>query len=179
MIVSPSTRRFSRKTPCVLGCCGPMLTMNWSVSSSWISTPLGKQRQALGIAAARERLAQSLKSLGTFKFVPNGLDFLGAEMLAVALVDPAGKDLGRSFVVRLEKILAEREISEALPHQDALQLGVAREAHAHHVIDLALLEIGPTIHMIERGNLAGPFGLGGAHPQLDQLPLALGAESSW
>ena len=53
----------------MLGCCGPMLMMNWSVSSSLTSTPLGQQVLALG-SSPLERLAQSLKSLGTFMFVP-------------------------------------------------------------------------------------------------------------
>src|SRR5579883_807720 len=38
MIFSPSSTTRIRKTPCVLGCCGPMLTMNgsvWMVMAVW------------------------------------------------------------------------------------------------------------------------------------------------
>ena len=37
--VSPSSSSTSRSTPCVLGCCGPMLTVIVSVRTSAISGP--------------------------------------------------------------------------------------------------------------------------------------------
>ena len=37
--VSPSSSRTSRSTPCVLGCCGPMLMVITSVLMSGIATP--------------------------------------------------------------------------------------------------------------------------------------------
>ena len=128
----------------------------------------GQQRLALGVVAAGE-LGPILEVLGDLHVGAVGIDLLGPEVLAEALLDAAVEDLGRPLVVRLEEVLAEREVRVAFPHEDALQLGVAGEPDAHHVVDFAFLEIGPAPDVIERGNLALPLGLGGAHPQLDQL----------
>ena len=92
-------------------------------------------------------------------------------MLAEALVNPAGEDLGRALVIRLEEILAHRVVSVAVPHEDALQLGMPGEMHAHHVVDFALLEVGTAPDLVERRHDAPALGLVGADPQLDQLPL--------
>src|SRR5262245_40223968 len=53
-ITSPSVRSTSRKTPCVLGCCGPMLTSISSVRTSnsmtvWSS---GVWRRAVSVTVA-------------------------------------------------------------------------------------------------------------------------------
>ena len=54
-----------------------------------------------------------------------GVELLGAEVLAGPL-DAAVEDLRRPLVVGLEEVLAERVVGVAVPHEDALQLGVAR-----------------------------------------------------
>ena len=72
-MVSPSTRKFMRNTPWVEGCCGPMLTMNWSVSSCVTSAPLGSKNLPL-VSSPGSSVFQPLYSLGTLKLVPWGLN---------------------------------------------------------------------------------------------------------
>ena len=48
--------------------------------------------------------------------------------------------------------------------------GCPGEADPHHVVDFALLEVGPAIHVIERRDFALAFGFGGSNPQLDHRP---------
>ena len=148
------------------------------MSSSATSTPPGSSVLPLG-SSPLERLGPVLVVLGDLHVGAEGVDLLGAEVLAEALVDPAGEDLGRALVIGLEEILAERVIGVSLPHEDALQLGVSGEADAHHVVDFALLEVGPAIDLVERRDHALPLGLVGADPQLDQRRRAWSVLSSW
>ena len=78
------------------------------------------------------------------------------------------KTLVGPFVIGFEEVLAERVVGVAVPHQDALQLGVPGEPDAHHVVDLALLEVGPLPDRDDRGDLALALGLGRPDPELDQ-----------
>ena len=61
----------------------------------------------------------------------------------MALLDAAVEYLRRAFVIRFEEVFAERVVGVAFPHQDAGQLGMPGEPDAHHVVDFALLEVGP------------------------------------
>ena len=62
-----------------------------------------------------ERLGPVLEVLGDLHVRAVGVDLLGAEVLAVALLDPAGEDLRRPFVIRLEEVLAERDSRRSRP----------------------------------------------------------------
>ena len=101
-----------------------------------------------------ERLAQSLKSLGTFMLVPWGLISSARKCWPNPSSTRLGKTLVGRLVIGLEEVLAERIVGEAVPHQDPLQLGMAGEPDAHHVVDFALLEIGPAVDVVERRDLA-------------------------
>src|SRR6476619_1386207 len=47
---SPSSRRITRSTPCVLGCCGPMLITSSSVSNIAPRTvPVGTSNSGIGL----------------------------------------------------------------------------------------------------------------------------------
>src|SRR5207302_14397 len=80
---------------------------------------------------------------GDLKVRPVRVDLLRAEVPAVALLDPAVEDLGRPLVVRLEEVLPKGVVRVPFPHQDAGQVRVPGEPDAHHVEDLALLEVRP------------------------------------
>src|SRR5215203_2980542 len=111
---SPSRRSTTRSTPCVLGCCGPMLITSSLVSNIAPRTVPGVSRAFpvllnVGLFA---RLAQLEPIFGVFH-----------------------QQLPRPF----ERIVLP--LRKALPvfgHQDAPPIGVRREVHAEHVVDLAL-----------------------------------------
>src|SRR6266436_2475519 len=110
---SPSSRRTTRSTPCVLGCWGPMLITSSSVSNiaPWWT-----------VGAA---ITLSLFNVG---LVPR-----------LAQLQPVDRVLHQQLARPLERIVLALGI--ALPvigHQDAPAIGVAGEVHAEHVEDFAL-----------------------------------------
>src|SRR6266545_6583777 len=113
--VSPSSCRMSRKTPCVLGCCGPMLRVSSLASSGdWTSS-----------TAAPSNTSEALHAAGR-RALP-----LGA-VAQVADQDP---------LVVERPVLAQWVAGEVLVGQDPPQVGVASELDAHQVVDLSLLEL--------------------------------------
>src|SRR3990172_1930089 len=81
------------------------------------------------------------------------LTIRGSVLIATELASPlAGIFLREALEARLEaagqrhEVLAQGMAREAFPEEHSLQVGVAAEANAHEVVDLALLQLGPLPH---------------------------------
>src|SRR5512145_1823877 len=111
-MISPSARTTKRSTPCVDGCCGPML----SVMSSVTSPPLTCRSMSTSKPPRLIRPSSGLQQA------------LSRRRDAVVLL-------------RLDEVLAQRVPRPVLRHEQAAQVGVSREVHAEEVVDLALLPL--------------------------------------
>src|SRR3954451_15821048 len=115
---SPSRRRTTRNTPCVLGCCGPMLITSSLVSNiaPWTVFGVSSALPVLLNVRLFARLAQLQPVFGVFH---------------------------QQFAGALERIiLALREPLPVVGHQDPAPIGMAGEVDAEHVVDLALEPVG-------------------------------------
>src|SRR2546426_5638684 len=112
-ITSPSARTTKRSTPCVEGCCGPMLRVMSSVARppSRVSRCTSTSNPARPISASR--LQQAL---------------------------PRGRDA--VILLGLDEVLAQRMPRPVLRHEDAAEVRVALEDDAEQVEHLALLPVG-------------------------------------
>src|SRR3954453_4288125 len=111
---SPSRRSTTRSTPCVLGCCGPMLITSSLVSNIAPCTvpPVSRALPVLLNVGLLARLAQLQPVFGVFH---------------------------QQFAGTFERIvLPLREPLPVVRHQDAAAMGMVGEIHAEHVVDLAL-----------------------------------------
>src|SRR5437870_1671996 len=122
-ITSPSARTTKRSTPCVEGCCGPMLRVMSSVARppSRVSRCTSTSNPARPISASR--LQQAL---------------------------PRGRD--PVILLRLDEVLAQRMPRPVLRHEDAAEVRVALEDYAEEVEDLALLPVGVAPQPGNRGD---------------------------
>src|SRR6185503_6931189 len=111
---SPSSRSTTRSTPCVLGCCGPML-----ITSSLVSNIA--PRTVPGVSSAFPVL-------------------LNVRLFArLAQLQPVDRVFHEQLARPFERIVLP--LRKALPvvrHQDAPPIGVAGEVHPEHVVHLAL-----------------------------------------
>src|SRR5271168_3482993 len=119
---SPSSRRITRSTPCVAGCCGPML-MTSSLASrkvlSWLSSSSGES-VVLG----------SVISILTARFLLPAFDAqVDLHPLVVLLQDAV--------------ILAQGMSLPAVGKQDAFHVGMPVKLDAEHVIHFALQPVRP------------------------------------
>src|SRR5579864_5065179 len=111
---SPSRRSTTRSTPCVLGCCGPMLSTSSLVSNMAPCT-------APGVSSALPVL------LNVRLF------------LRLAQLQPVDRILHQQLARPLERIvLALRKSLPVLGHQNPPAVRMTGEIHAEHVVDLAL-----------------------------------------
>src|SRR3990170_1792990 len=140
VIRSPSSVNRIRNTPCVLGCCGPMLTTNGSVFIDMDGVSLSLVMPQLSSWGARTRAASSSPPLPPplqrTAWLPR--EPLQPRHLAAREVQP---------------VLAQRMPREAVPEEDATQVRVALEADAHQVVSLALLEVRPAPDQRHRRHL--------------------------
>src|SRR4029079_7499252 len=108
---SPSRRSTTRNTPCVLGCCGPML-----ITSSLVSNIA--PRTVPGVSSAFPVL-------------------LNVSLLArLAQLQPIQRVFQQQLAGTLERIVFP--LGNPLPvfgHEDAAAIGVAGEIHPKHVVD--------------------------------------------
>src|SRR5688572_6545413 len=104
-----------RNTPCVLGCCGPMLSV----------ISLGESDSRISIATPSDT-AESLLAAGR-------------RVLALGAVLQM---LDQDVLVVEGPVLPERVAREVIFEQDAAQVRVPHELDAEQVVDLALLELG-------------------------------------
>src|SRR5208282_1337922 len=138
---SPSSSRSTRSTPCVEGCCGPMLRTIVFVAPAAVSTVV------MGCQSAERNLVP---------FQPNRPRNANAYPVQVASNGPNGHFLHRvgtalAFALR-RKITAERKTFEAIGQEDAAQVRMAGKLDAKEVENLALQPVG-----------AGPDGLQRIH----------------
>src|SRR3954462_11003359 len=112
--VSPSSCMMRRNPPCVLGCCGPILSViSFGESDSRISMATPSDTAEALLAAGRRVLA------------------LGAVL----------QMLDQDVLVVKRPVLAERVAGEVVVQQDAAQVRVPHELDVEQVVDLALLEL--------------------------------------
>src|SRR5947199_10649585 len=111
-MTSPSARTTKRSTPCVEGCCGPMLR----VMSSVESPPSACGRCTSTSKPVRPILRRLQEAFA------RGRD-------AVVLLG-------------LDEVLAQRVARPVLRHEDAAEIGMPLEGHAQEIEDLALLPLG-------------------------------------
>src|SRR5881397_1864512 len=116
-ITSPSARTTKRSTPCVEGCCGPMVRVMSSVERppSLVSRCTSTSNPARPISASR--LQQAL---------PRRRD-------AVVLLG-------------LDEVLAQRMARPVLGHEDAAEVRVVLEGDSEQVEHLPLLPLGGVPH---------------------------------
>src|SRR5208283_1409520 len=132
---SPSRRRITRSTPCVAGCCGPML-----MTSSFAS-----RKGFSGVSRSRfESVVGSVtRFVGGGSSLVDGRSSLvvGSSSLLAALDSQV--DL-HPFVVLLKNtvVLAQGMSLPAVGQQNALHVRVSIEFDAEHIEDLALQPVG-------------------------------------
>ena len=131
--VSPSSVTTMRKTPWVEGWWGPMETSsrspwNSSVTARTWAPPAGEQRGSPVDAHGSGPPAAPAAARGR-----------GCCALRLCKDVAVGRGLPL-VVLGLHVVLAHRVVLEPVPHEDAAQVGVAREDDAVKVEDLALLE---------------------------------------
>src|SRR2546422_6092544 len=122
-ITSPSARTTKRSTPCVEGCCGPMLRVMSSVARppSRVSRCTSTSNPARPISPSRLQQA-----------FPRRRDTM--------------------VLLGLDEVLAQGMPRPVLRHEDAAQVRVAVEDDAEKVEHLALLPVGVAPHNRYRGD---------------------------
>src|SRR5258705_5904831 len=122
-MTSPSARTTKRSTPCVDGCCGAMERVMSSVTTPPSSSERCTSTSNPARLIAPSRLQQAF---------PRGRD-------AVVLLG-------------LDEVLAERMARPVLRHEDAAEVGMAREGDAEEIEHLALLPVGVAPDVRHRGD---------------------------
>src|SRR3989304_2073152 len=141
MTRSPSSSRIRRSTPCVEGCCGPMLRMTVSPLSARSETRWrysARRGSSKGAASSVVPLSVTDASGGMPRMRrPESL--FGIGLLPVDLVE-VERELDLFIAQRV--ILAQRMPLPIRRHEQPAQIRVAREADAEHVENLALVPVG-------------------------------------
>src|SRR5262245_56807288 len=126
---SPSSRRTTRSTPCVLGCCGPMLITSSFVSNIAPRTVSGCMNGAL-------------LNLGLFLGLPE--------------LQPVDRILHEELAGPFERIVfALRKSLPVVGHQDASAIRVAGEVDAEHVPHFAFEPVRRGPHARRRRQAVG------------------------
>ena len=137
---SPSSSIMRRSTPCVDGCCGPMLMIIVSPSSSSGHMP----PPVSTTSRVRDALAQLLRALV-------GLA-LEALLFGSSCIVHRGTRVAfeRHRDTRGRVVLAQRVAVPVVGHEDAREVGMAVEVDAEEVEGLALGEVRARVHAGER-----------------------------
>src|SRR6266851_4467740 len=129
MTVSPWSCMIRRKTPCVLGCCGPRLSVIRFASSTTPSEPGASNTvspSSAPWAGVRPGIWTSVSAIdGASQLVRLVNELLDGDVLIVGFVVPT-----------------HREADKIVRQQNAAQVGVTEEADAHHLEGFALHELG-------------------------------------
>src|SRR4030081_3742752 len=134
MTVSPCSCMIKRKTPWVLGCCGPRLSVI-SVSPTSSTTPEGSMVSKMVSPSSAPRLGARPGISVSAMVIFFSSDASGSVRLVDELLD------GDVVVVHFV-IASHGEADEVVGQQDAAQVWVAEEANAHHFEGFALHELG-------------------------------------
>src|SRR5690349_9804514 len=131
---SPFSSSIRRSTPCVLGCCGPMLMiMVWSLPGSIAS--MG--RAAASASDRRRTLPTSHRSSATGIWLRGRISWLPSEVKEVDVLMRASPGRGGALELHGDGahrvVLAERVADPVLGHEDAAEVGVAVEGDPEHV----------------------------------------------
>src|SRR5467141_621575 len=147
---SPSRRRTTRSTPCVLGCCGPMLITSSLVSNiaPWCTVgvairstvPAYWRDSGFGIRdSPHTNPAFQPRIPNPESRIPTGFSFDVRLFPRLAQLEPVDRVFHQQLARPFERIVLA--LWEALPvfrHQDAPAIGVPGEVHPEHVPHLAL-----------------------------------------
>src|SRR4030067_448190 len=141
MTRSPSSSRIRRSTPCVEGCCGPILRMTVSPLSARSETRWRySARRGSSKGAVSGRIPLSVTDASE---VMAGMrrpgSLFGIGLLPVDLIE-VERELDLFITQRV--ILAQRVPLPIGRHEQPAQVRVAREADAEHVENLALVPVG-------------------------------------
>src|SRR5438309_662038 len=132
---SPCSCMMRRKTPCVLGCCGPRLSV---IRLSSSTTPISPGSSKMVSPSSGPRAGPSPGISVSTITVPSAF-FPSRAECSVRLVSEL---LYGDVLVVCLVVAAHREPDEVVGQQDASQVGMAEEADAHHLVCLALHELG-------------------------------------
>src|SRR5213080_4385687 len=164
---SPSSRSTTRRTPCVLGCCGPMLITSslvsniapwWTVCVS-IKNSVGEWRRDSGFGiwdlqnpeSQRIPKSQRIPNPSESRIPTRSLDLCFFPCLSE--LQPVERILHQQLAGTFERIvLALGESLPVLGHEDAPAIGMAGEVHPEHVVHLALEPVGRSPHAGDRRN---------------------------
>ena len=155
-----------RNVPCVAGCCGPMLSVIPSVSSSTFEPRVGRLRrdvrELLPIREHRHRrtaLSRPRRRLGS-----------EASPTASSLrLDRHGLDVDDAWPWfdhpgQQREVLAQRVALELGREVDVAQVGMAVEADAEHLVGLTFVPVGPGVDgdpRVDHERVVGDVGLHG------------------
>ena len=132
--VSPSSSSTSRSTPCVDGCCGPMLT---TMRSSWIGSPSPpstvSQSPPVTVKTRPSVVSRARRRTGVCRCHWYDPPLVRRRDLRALVLD-------RDAAERV--VLALRVALPVVRHQDPGQGRVAVEDDAEHVVGLPLLPVG-------------------------------------
>src|SRR5215211_7500452 len=151
--VSPSSSRISRSTPCVDGCCGPMLTTTRSSPSS--AMPETTESQSCPVTVkTRPADVSASRAYGSYAVLISGSLRKPGERLRVrsSVVGPprVRRWDGGALVLHRDAtegvILALRVARPVVGHLDARQSGVTVEDDAEEVVRLTLVPVVGGVH---------------------------------
>ena len=148
-----------RNVPCVAGCCGPMLSVIPSVSSSTLS------RASAACAAMYESCCRSVSDGHDDVTVVGWRPRVRSSSLVVGRrhrldVDDAGPRLDHPGQQR--EVLAQRVALELARQVDVAQVGMTVEADPEHLVGLALVPVGAGVDgdpRVDRERVVGNVGL--------------------
>src|SRR5438105_4688317 len=152
MTVSPWSCMIRRKTPCVLGCWGPRLSVSRpSPGSSTI--PCGPNVSKIVSPSSGLKLGvrpgRRVSAISVVCPRADGASQRLSKKLIRFVNELFHRDVGEVRLI----IATHGKADEVVGHQDAAQVGMSEEADAHHLEGFALHELGARPDGGERGDL--------------------------
>ena len=153
--VSPCSSSMSRSTPCVLGCCGPMLMIIvWSSSGSLAGGRRARPPRPRSCAARRRprAAARPRRQLAARLAAPGRPRTVWRDQSTVIVASPSltSRSLNCTGMRADLVVLAQRVALPVLGHEDAREVGVVGERDAEHVEHLALHRLGAGVQVEQR-----------------------------
>src|SRR5581483_1548920 len=146
--VSPCSSSMRRSTPCVDGCCGPMLMIIVSSSPGSVelnsAASVSERRSTAPISRSSSSALLPLRGASSWRpsYVsaasPPRTSSRSPVVVSAGILDPL--ELHGDAADRV--VLAQRVAEPVLRHEDAGEIGMAVEADPEHVVRLALHGLG-------------------------------------